>query len=270
MGVDFLANLFGADALAVHHCRAIGVQQRGIDVFVVEHQQAVVRTLARTAGVDGEEMHAVMVHADLLRLVLGTVAGVVGVGRVAPRDGRAPGNEGGGLVARRYRDGIGAAGGDGLEGQARAGLEEALDLRVGRQGLSRNGCAEEGQGAHGGAADQQLAAVESTDQVVDVRVVGGIAGQFVAVGKEHGIVVVWVQGGSPCRRIDGVLTLMVEGDGTVTAVWRCRCVGGAAQIAAAQLRARAPSSWSMARISAPPANCSMTRSRSAPASTRQP
>ncbi|MNQ75278.1 hypothetical protein D3C85_900650 [compost metagenome] len=270
VGVDFLAHFLCADALAVHQRRAIGVQQRGVDVLVVEHQQAVVRTLARAAAaIDGEEVHAVMVHADLFGLVLGAVAGVIEEGRVAPGDRGAPGNEGGGLVARRHGDGVGAAGGNGIEGQARAGLEgEALGLGFGRQGFARDGGAEEGEGAHGGAADQQLAAIQPADQVDDVRVVGGVAGEFVAVAKEHGILVLLIQGGSPCRRVDGDLTLMVEGDGTVTGGWRCCCAGAGA--ASAQWCARACSACLMAKISAPPSSCWITRSRSVLASTRQP
>src|SRR3989338_2958755 len=81
VGVDFLAYFFGAAAFASHQRRAIGVQQRRVDVFVVKYQQAVIAFLAAALCINREEMHTVMVHAQLLGLILGTVAAVTQVSR---------------------------------------------------------------------------------------------------------------------------------------------------------------------------------------------
>lgn len=119
MGVDFLAHFIGDGALAIDHGRAIGVQQRRVDVFMVEHQQAMVADVSAAEAelrVDREEVHAVVVHADLFGLVLGAVAGVVEEARITAADRGTPGYEGRRLVAGGHPDGIGAAAGEGFEG----------------------------------------------------------------------------------------------------------------------------------------------------------
>lgn len=106
MGVDFLAHFIGDGALAIDHGRAIGVQQRRVDVFMVEHQQAMVADVSAAEAelrVDREEVHAVVVHADLFGLVLGAVAGVVEESRITAADRGAPGYEGRRLVAGGHR-----------------------------------------------------------------------------------------------------------------------------------------------------------------------
>ena len=106
VGVDFLAHFFGAAAFAGHQGRAIGVQQGCIDVFVVEYQQAVIAFLAAALCVNREEMHAVMVHAQLLGLILGAVAAIVQVSRVVAGDRRTPGDKGRGAVTSWYADAV--------------------------------------------------------------------------------------------------------------------------------------------------------------------
>lgn len=144
--------------------------------------------------VDREEVHAVVVHADLFGLVLGAVAGVVEEARITAADRGAPGYEGRRLVAGGHPDGIGTAAGDGFEGQAVAAFERQAaqafrggHLRFGGSGAGGERDAEEGEGAERRAAGQDLAAAEAGDQVVHVRVVRMVAGQLVAITEQDGI-----------------------------------------------------------------------------------
>ena len=57
---------------------------RGIDVLVIENQQAVVALPSAQLRVHGEEVHSVVVHADLLGLIFSRVAGIFQPGRIAP------------------------------------------------------------------------------------------------------------------------------------------------------------------------------------------
>ncbi|CRQ89851.1 hypothetical protein PAERUG_E15_London_28_01_14_07397 [Pseudomonas aeruginosa] len=226
MGVDFLAHFIGDGALAIDHGRAIGVQQRRVDVFMVEHQQAMVADVSAAEAelrVDREEVHAVVVHADLFGLVLGAVAGVVEEARITAADRGAPGYEGRRLVAGGHPDGIGTAAGDGFEGQAVAAFERQAaqafrggHLRFGGSGAGGERDAEEGEGAERRAAGQDLAAAEAGDQVVHVRVVRMVAGQLVAITEQDGIFFLQAHGRAPCGLIDGALTLTAESDGTMT------------------------------------------------------
>src|SRR5690606_1114365 len=76
VGVDFLAYFF-CRPLAIDQGRPIGVQGFFINVFVVDGQQALGR-----ASFQGEEVHAVMVHAHGVEQVVGAVIAVL-----VPRQG---------------------------------------------------------------------------------------------------------------------------------------------------------------------------------------
>ena len=186
VGVDFLAHFLGRGAQAVQCGRSVGVQQRRVDVLVVEHQQAVVGAAPATVtAVDGEEVHAVMVHADLFGLVLGAVAGVLEEGREASADRRAPGHEDAGAVAGRHRDAVGAAHRHGVEGQAIALAQRHGGALFGRlDRLWQH--AEEAQRAEGGTAGEDLPAA-LVDQLAHVRVGAVVAGEFIAAAKQHGV-----------------------------------------------------------------------------------
>ncbi|MNM56122.1 hypothetical protein D3C81_672770 [compost metagenome] len=112
MGVDLLAYFLDRTLAAAVAGRAVGMQGVGVDVFVVDRQQAVFG-----AAVDGEEMHAVMVHAHRVGLVGGGVA-AVGFPRVgAGVQRRAPGRQDVGCVSGGDHAGVGARAGDGGEAQ---------------------------------------------------------------------------------------------------------------------------------------------------------
>ncbi len=189
VGVDFLADLVGAAALAVDQRRAVGVQQRGVDVLVVEDQQAVVALVTATAlTIDGEEVHAVVVHAHLIGLIGGAVAGIVEECREAAANGRAPGNEGRGLVAGRYADGIGTVGRHRRERQTLAALlqafEQVLERIPGGFSTAGQGDAEEAHDTECRTACNHLAAAQyGLDQVIDMGVAGGVAEGFIAIAE---------------------------------------------------------------------------------------
>jgi len=97
--VDLLADFVDVDALAIHYGRTVTVEQGCIDVLVIENQQAVVALPSAQLRVHGEEVHSVVVHADLLGLIFSRVAGIFQPGRIAPGNRRAPRDEGGGGIA---------------------------------------------------------------------------------------------------------------------------------------------------------------------------
>ena len=74
--VDLLADFVDVDALAIHYGRTVTVEQGCIDVLVIENQQAVVALPSAQLRVHGEEVHSVVVHADLLGLIFSRVAGI--------------------------------------------------------------------------------------------------------------------------------------------------------------------------------------------------
>src|SRR5690606_9020410 len=103
VGIDLLAHLLGgAPAIGVAR-RAVGVKGLLIDVLVVHHQQTVLGT-----AVEGEEMHAVVVHAHRIGLILGAVAAVRLPGTRRAVQWRAPGRQHLGAVAGRYHARVGA------------------------------------------------------------------------------------------------------------------------------------------------------------------
>ena len=193
VGVDFLAHFIGAAALAADQGGAIGVQQRRVDVLVVEYQQAVVALVTAAAlTVDGEEVHAVMVHADLVSLIGGTVAGVVEECREAATNRRAPGDEGGGFVAGWHGDGIGTGNRHRIERQALAAflqtfqqlLELVFERVVRGLGTAGHGDAEKAHDAERSAAGDHLAAAQAGfDQVIDMGIAGGVAERFIAIAE---------------------------------------------------------------------------------------
>ena len=193
VGVDFLAHFIGTAALAADQGGAVGVQQRGVDVLVVEHQQAVVALVTAAAlTIDGKEVHAVMVHADLVSLIGGTVAGVVEECREAATNRRAPGDEGGGPVTGWYGDGIGTGNRHRIERQALAAffqtfqqvLELILERVAGGLGAAGHSHAEKTHDAQRSAAGDHLTAAQTgLDQVVDMGIAGGIAERFIAIAE---------------------------------------------------------------------------------------
>jgi hypothetical protein len=86
---------------------------------VVHHEQA-----ALAVGIEREEVHAVVVHAGLLRLVVGAVAGVGREGRHAAGDagGCAPGVEQLPFVLGRHHDAV-------VQRRGHAGEAEHIDAR---------------------------------------------------------------------------------------------------------------------------------------------
>jgi hypothetical protein len=107
----------------VQRLDAVGVQQRLVGVLVVHHEQA-----ALAAGVEREEVHAVVVHAGLHGLVVGAVARVGREGRHAARDagGRAPGVEHLPFVLGRHHHAVAQRGGHAGEAEARLARHGAL------------------------------------------------------------------------------------------------------------------------------------------------
>ncbi len=88
MCVDFLANFF-CRPLAVSCPGGAGrVQSCRVDVLEVNGQQAIIR-----AAIDGEEMHAVMVHAHGVGLVDSGIAAVRLPGRGFPVEWCSPGGQ---------------------------------------------------------------------------------------------------------------------------------------------------------------------------------
>jgi len=86
VGVEGLGDLLGG-----HRGGTLGVEHDRVDVLVVEHEQPARgpgRTLARR-----EEVHAVVVHADLLGLLGSGVRGVLAPGRAGAEDRCAPRDE---------------------------------------------------------------------------------------------------------------------------------------------------------------------------------
>ena len=114
--------------VARHHAHGVEVLRRG--VFVVgDHQAFDAAARGAVGAVDGEEVHAVMVVADLARLIGAAVAGVGLEGGRAGEQRIAPAVEHGVLVALGHHDGVGRAHGHGLE------------VQVDRLGLLRRGLA---------------------------------------------------------------------------------------------------------------------------------
>ena len=106
-----LGRLFSAPGL-----HAVGVQQAIVGVFVVHDQHTA------AAAIDREIPHAVMVHADLCRLLCGSVAGIGLESRhvAGDTDRIAPLADHLRLVAFRDDDGVGGADRHGFETELRA------------------------------------------------------------------------------------------------------------------------------------------------------
>ena len=154
-----LGHLFGAPRR-----RAVGVQQALIGVLVVDHQQA---ALALRRAFERKEMHAVVVHAGLQRLLGGAVAAVGAKCRQPGRqprrtDGVAPGVDGLGHVTGRHQYGVGAR-------HRHAGEAEQPRRRRAHAGRQRSQ-----QGARGGQAAAQHHAPRRIAKRVDVGIGRGV------------------------------------------------------------------------------------------------
>ena len=171
MRIDLLAHLIGVHAFAINNCRAVGMQQRCIDVLMVQHQQTVVTLSAFEARIHGKEMHAVVVHACLLGLIFRTVAGVFEECWIASTDRRAPRDKGFRGEASGYRNGVGSGHGHRPEGETVTPLKGRPAADPSRLGCSghRRQPAEKGQRAERRAAGHNLAAPR-IDDILDVRV----------------------------------------------------------------------------------------------------
>jgi hypothetical protein len=96
-----------------------------VGVLVVHHEQPA-RAAPRTAR-KREVVHSVVVHADLLRLLLGRVRARSERG-VAAEDRRAPGDERASAVSRRNGDLVAETEGDRGEAEQLAGLGGRLSV----------------------------------------------------------------------------------------------------------------------------------------------
>ncbi len=103
----------------------------GIDVLVVDDQQAFVAAVAVAvgSGIEAEEPHAVVVVADLLFLLGGAVAGIGLPGRGKAVDRLTPGQEGRRHIARRHHHGVAAGGGHGGKAQRLLGRRDGCHRR---------------------------------------------------------------------------------------------------------------------------------------------
>ncbi|MCY1545513.1 hypothetical protein D9M68_814600 [compost metagenome] len=146
--------------------------QRGVDVLVVDHQQAVGIRRVR----EGEEVHAVMVVAGLLELVLPGLAGVAAPGRRIGQHPIAPGEEGTGTVALGYQHPV----------EVRIELLrhalEAQQAAVGHGPAGTDATAEEAEGGQGQAALEHIAPA-MLHQVIQRRVAARIDRHVVVGGK---------------------------------------------------------------------------------------
>ena len=159
-----------------------------VAVLVVHHQQAFLARLA----VNREEVHAVVVVADLARLFGAGVGAVRLPHRRVGEQGIAPGREGLRAVAFGNDDGVAAGGGDRREADLRRGARTVVAIagahvlvRLGR-GLGGERRREEGGGAEAEAALQEAAARHhAVHDALEVLVVGKVAGQVVEVELTH-------------------------------------------------------------------------------------
>lgn len=170
-----LRHLFGAPV--VH---AAAVKQAVIGVFVVDAKQAVGRR--RLAVFDeGEEMHAVVVHAGLLHLGGRIVAGI-GAGTRAVGNRVAPGVEQGRRVALGQDDGIGGGWWNSREVVEHPGGAAG----TGGQAWQRNAGGSQGAAANGQHAGRQKAPPERVGQHIECHVMVAFAGTRVKTGVGHG------------------------------------------------------------------------------------
>ncbi len=199
MSIDLLADLVDIGALAIHDGRTVRVEQGGIDVLVIEDQQAVVALPTAQPRIHGEEVHSVVVHADLLGLIFRIVAGVFQPGWVAPGNRGTPGNEGGRGIASGYSDGVGPGNSHWRKGQAGTTSErnilDATGHRLCRLREAGKGCAEKGQGADGCAAREDFASAEG-NHILDMRIRRMVTGQLVPVAEQN-VVVLSNHGAAP-------------------------------------------------------------------------
>jgi hypothetical protein len=136
MGVHGLADLLRRPGL-----HAVRMQQAVVDVFMVQHQQAAVRTVERKEG------HAVVVHAGLQGLFVRRVGAIGLEGRHAARDagGVAPAIEHLRAVALGHDDLVDGRHGHALEADGpaqrthRAAGGGATGQRAGSQGAEKAG-----------------------------------------------------------------------------------------------------------------------------------
>ena len=182
--VDLLQHLI-VRPLAVHQRQAAavdrdadgaGMHEARLDVFVVQHEEAVgAAALVRLAALDREEVHAVMVRADRRTLLgAGHLAEVL-AGRLAVQR-RALRQDDLHRVAFRDHDGVGVAHRDRLEADHRTAGGRCA-LRHGR--LRRAGADEAGDGSGDAAHEHAAAAEPRLGDLAEGRVGGGVRGDFV-------------------------------------------------------------------------------------------
>jgi hypothetical protein len=194
-----------------------------VDVLVVHHQQPL--GTAVTAGflINREEVHAIMVHADLLLLV-GTGIGAIGtIHRILASDRRAPGQEGLGCITLRHDHTI--LGGDRHSTEAKlgyclliaaaiAGVIVIVITATGRQTEAHNAGE---RGPH--TALEQRAALHARGQhfiersitrmindrlIVRVKIIRIKMVLCHGVCLSHTRVIMGVQGGSVCQQDDSL------------------------------------------------------------------
>ena len=180
MGVHFLEH-FVIVALAIgviddrahvdfHALVLFGVQEARLDIFVIEHQKAV---LGR--AVDREEVHAVMVLADLFGLFSAAVCGRKG-GHVAG-DRLAPGAKHLHIVTLGHGHRVLEAHRNRREAEQRCGRGRLRERALGRQRVAEQSGRDGGQTAH-----QEVPALQvRIHHLVEVAVVRGVALRFVTM-----------------------------------------------------------------------------------------
>jgi hypothetical protein len=170
------------DLFLGHDRVAVGVQDGAVGVLVVEHQQPA--SAALPAVPEGEEVHAVVVHADLSGLLGGAVGGVLAPRRPARPDRRPPRDQDLGQVAVGDGEGVGAAGRHRREPQQRAapaaGCARCRHRLPGFAEHARR--AQKAGGGDHGAAPQDLASGHPGGQdVPEGPVAGGVGAAIIRV-----------------------------------------------------------------------------------------
>ena len=188
-----------ADVVAVD--LTIGEQDFLVRVLIVHAQHAAVADGCTAGAREGEEVHAVAVHAELLRLLGGGFRRVTSEGRATWHDGVAPGRKDLGGVASRNGDLVDHGGRGATQGCVQgAGVRwhafeaDAREAQAGGHGSGLHGADQtaEGQATHRGqgrgadtALDELAAAgFDAVDDVADGgnarfgerHVIGGVEG----------------------------------------------------------------------------------------------
>ena len=167
----------GADLATLRH----GVMQKArLDIFMVHHQKAVGGTaLPRAIAFNGEEVHAVMMHAGLMGLIL---AGIVRCERrKITADRIAPAIDDPRLITVRHDDSVGRGYRHGVEPQRRTGR---CVLRLGPACAGRHRPGHKPADRQAQPAAQEAAPVKARLDHIGKRPVARIVGFRLEIGIE--------------------------------------------------------------------------------------